>query len=285
MYHADDVFAVAVLLLIEPDAKVVRTRDKDSIASADYAVDVGFTYDPEKKRFDHHQPGGAGRRENGIEYASFGLVWKEYGERLAGGKREAEMIDNMLAAPLDAHDNGMPIADYRYEGIREYSLIDFLYSYITEINEDEESIYKIFMSAVSQAKELLLREISKAREAVSSADAVRKIYEASEDKRIIVMDRQYYRWREVLMQTPDAVFGIYPRNDGVSWGVKGVPASAKTYGAVRKSFPAEWAAKQNEDLQRISGVPDAVFAHRGLFMCAAKTKEGAIELAQKALQA
>ena len=78
-FHADDVFAVATLLIIEPDAEVIRTRDENIISSADYVVDVGQIYDKDKKRFDHHQLGGAGKRDDGIEYASFGLVWKEYG--------------------------------------------------------------------------------------------------------------------------------------------------------------------------------------------------------------
>ena len=41
--------------------------------SADIVIDVGGQYDPDAGRFDHHQRGGAGERENGIPYSSFGL--------------------------------------------------------------------------------------------------------------------------------------------------------------------------------------------------------------------
>ena len=81
-FHTDELMAVAVLLLKFPDAEVVRTRDEKIIKQADIAVDVGQIYDPASTRFDHHQPGGARKRENGIPYASFGLVWKEYGVEL-----------------------------------------------------------------------------------------------------------------------------------------------------------------------------------------------------------
>ena len=73
-FQADDIFAVAILLLAVGESEVVRTRDKDQIALADYVVDVGMIYDPAQNRFDHHQPGGAGERPNGIPHASSGLV-------------------------------------------------------------------------------------------------------------------------------------------------------------------------------------------------------------------
>ena len=40
-FHADDVFAVATLLLVFPGATVTRTRDEGLIKGADAAVDVG----------------------------------------------------------------------------------------------------------------------------------------------------------------------------------------------------------------------------------------------------
>ena len=76
-FHADDVFSIAVLKHVLPTFKLVRTRDKALIESADYVIDVGGEYDPETNRFDHHQRGGAGERENGIPFSSFGLVWKK----------------------------------------------------------------------------------------------------------------------------------------------------------------------------------------------------------------
>jgi uncharacterized UPF0160 family protein len=42
-------------------------------------LDVGDIYNPDQFRFDHHQAGGAGKRENDISYASCGLIWKHFG--------------------------------------------------------------------------------------------------------------------------------------------------------------------------------------------------------------
>ena len=51
----------------------------------------------------------------------------------------------------------------------------------------------------------------------------------------------------------------------------------------RKPFPKEWAGLSDEELQKVSGVNDAVFCHRGVFLCVAKSLEGAIELAKKSI--
>ncbi|WP_353864488.1 MYG1 family protein [Svornostia abyssi] len=59
-FHADDVFAIAVLRLRTPDLEIVRTRDTDVIAACDARVDVGLHSDPATGDFDHHQKGGAG---------------------------------------------------------------------------------------------------------------------------------------------------------------------------------------------------------------------------------
>jgi len=75
-FHADDVFSIAALKIIFPSFNLTRTRDAKVISQADIVIDVGNEYDPDKGRFDHHQRGGAGARENGIPFSSFGLIWQ-----------------------------------------------------------------------------------------------------------------------------------------------------------------------------------------------------------------
>jgi uncharacterized UPF0160 family protein len=95
-FHADDVFAIAVLGLVHGPLDVVRTRDEAVQDAADLRVDVGGRSDPATGDFDHHQKGGAGERPNGIRYASLGLVWRAHGEGLAGGPEAAAAIDERL---------------------------------------------------------------------------------------------------------------------------------------------------------------------------------------------
>lgn len=279
-FHTDDVFAVATLLLVYPDAEVVRSRDKEVVDSADIVVDVGLEYDPKRMRFDHHQLGGAGIRGNGIPYASFGLVWKEFGESLAGVEASA-LIEEKLVMPIDAPDNGVATYEQIFENVRPYTIVDFIYSYFFNGNiKGEEHVYETFMTVVGVAKELLGREISKSKERVEGMKKVREIIDTLTDKRIIVLESDL-PWEPVLVPIPEAIYVVYPRREG-NWGVKGVPSVIKGFER-KKLLPESWAGKELEELRKETGVSDAMFCHRNRFIAAATSKEGAIKLAEIAV--
>jgi uncharacterized UPF0160 family protein len=65
--------------------------------------------------------------------------------------------------------------------------------------------------------------------------------------------------------------------------VRAVRDDPKTF-INRKNFPKLWAGLRDEELQNVTGVKDAVFCHRGLFLAVANSKEGAIKLAQIAVE-
>ncbi len=283
-FHTDDIFAVAILLMITPDALVVRSRDQAEIDSADYVVDVGMVYEPSRNRFDHHMRDGAGARENGIPYASFGLVWKQFGEELSGGKRQAEVIDRYLIQAIDAIDNGVAIAENKFEGIRAYTIGDFFYSFIVDADVDQDSLYKIFMQNVEMAKELLKREITRAHEFIAGEDLFKTCYENSIDRRLIELPKEGVPWEIMAAKFPEPIYVLYPCRDG-NWGIGAVPDLTKPYGYIRKPLPLDWAGKKGKDLQKITGVEDALFTHNKRFMASVGSKEGALELAKIALNA
>ena len=277
-FHSDDVFAVATMLLIFPEAQVVRSRDNDKIAAADYVIDVGMRYDPAKNRFDHHQPEGVGTRPNGIPYASFGLVWKEFGEKIAGSLEAAEMVDIKLAQPLDAHDNGTVLVENKFKDVRDYTINDFLYSFLLHPHETKEDLYKIFIDLTVMARGLIEREAAKANETLRAERTVKEVYEKSEDKRILILPEEI-EWRRVVSQLPEVMFVIYPRNDS-KWSIRAVEESQYVS---KLSLPESWGGKSGEELQQVTGVKDAIFCHRARFMAAAKSQEGALALAEIAL--
>jgi uncharacterized UPF0160 family protein len=284
-FHTDDVFAAAALsMLFEKQGKafeMIRTRDEAEIELADIVFDVGGIYDESKNRFDHHQVGGAGKRNGGIEYASFGLVWKKFGEELAGSKEAQEFLDQKLAAPIDAFDNGFDLVTNKFSNISPYYLQHIIFTmhptWREEQNHDE-----IFKKAVEFAKEVLKREIIQTKDSQLAEKEIKAIYEQTKDKRIIVLD-QNYPAQYVLHDFPEPLFIIYPRSTNNYWGVKTVRTDPKTFNN-RKNLPSTWAGLRDEELQNITGVPDAVFCHKALFLVVAKTREGAIKLAEVALR-
>lgn len=279
-FHTDDIFAAAALSLMlsaqGKDFEIIRTRDEEIIKTGDYVFDVGGVYDPGENRFDHHQPGGAGRGPQDIEYSSLGLVWQKFGGKIAGSERAAQIIEKRLCAPIDAVDNGIDLTESKGE-VAPYYIQTFFHAMVPTWKESDENIDQRFFECVDFAKKVLTREIIQARDLVEAETAVLQIYKQSADKRIIILD-QNYPFEYILSTLPESLYAIYPRRSENGWGVKAIRKDMKTFDN-RKDLPQNWAGMRDEEFQKISGVADATFCHRALFFCAAKSKEGAMRLA------
>ena len=86
-FHADEVTASVIFYLLDPETRFIRTRDPETMEKADYVVDVSGQFDLEK-HFDHHPREFGVFRDNGIKYATAGLIWRKFGlpllKKLAG---------------------------------------------------------------------------------------------------------------------------------------------------------------------------------------------------------
>jgi uncharacterized UPF0160 family protein len=277
-FHADDLFATATLsILNKGNIKVIRTRDLKIIKNADYVYDVGGIYDSSINRFDHHQKGGAGIRKNGIPYASFGLVWKTYGEEICGSKEVSDKIEEKLVESIDANDNGINLFDLKGE-VPPYTIQDLLFCFRPSWKE-EPGYDKVFMELVPIAVKIISREIIRTRDEFEANNIVNKAYEESKDKRIIVLDG-HYPWGDVLDQYKEVLYVVSVKSG--LWRVEAVRKEKYNF-ETRKPFPEIWAGKRDRELVEVTGVSDATFCHNGRFLAVALSKEGAIELARKAL--
>ncbi|MEX0931898.1 MAG: MYG1 family protein [Candidatus Paceibacterota bacterium] len=290
-FHADDIFGTAVLLLafkregIPRDAiHIVRTRDVSVIEKGDYVLDVGGEYDPKRKRFDHHQVGGAGKRENGISYASFGLLWKEYGTILCGSEEVANRIDEKLVAPTDADDNGDDIFTSVYSGVAPYTISSYVASKVPTWKEVEDSEDDVFLELLSFAESLIEREISVGKDRSEGNRIAEDAYTSASDKRLLVLD-QFIPWKRVAEKYKDILFVVLPdRNPLNGWHVYTVRKNDTGF-ENRKNLPEAWGGLRDTEMAEVTGVSDAFFCHNKLFIAATKTKEGALALAQLALDA
>ena len=282
-FHADDVFAIAVLRLAHGDLEVVRSRDAEVLAGAEARVDVGGRDDPASGDYDHHQKGGAGERPNGIRYASFGLVWRQFGERLAGSPEAAAGIDARLVMGVDANDTGQTITESLVDDVRPLSVSGVIGGFnplwdedLTPAQEDER-----FLEAVAWAQAILEREIALAQAWQRARGLVRAAIERAEDPRIVELDGNM-PWRDtVVEEAPEARFVIYPKSDG--WGMVAVPEALGSF-ANRLDLPEEWAGLSGAALEEATGVADAEFAHPARFYAAGRSREAVLALARLALQ-
>lgn len=287
-YHADDLFAVATiqLLLGVDNVEIVRSRDQADFDDGDYVVDVGGVYDPQKQKFDHHRQEGAGQRENGIPYAAFGLVWKEYGEQLAEGEREAKRVEEKLVQPIDAADNGHSLFNLTELGVPPYTIQTMLQSFLIYTKEDI-TFDKAFMESLPLVRKILSREIELAKYYVLAEDDIKRVYQESEDKEVIVFpeDKEYNRELigGILCQYPEPMFAVLYRPDNDSWQTAAIKKEPFTF-ENRKRFPKEWGgSKTTKELEELTGFEDVIFIHRAGFMAISKSKETAVALAKKVL--
>ena len=99
MFHADDILSTALLTLVFGYHKVIRTSSNDVVIEDDDII-----YDVGGGKFDHHQI-GAEVRDNGIPYAAFGLLWREYSPKLGIHPWAAELMDKEFVSLIDETDN------------------------------------------------------------------------------------------------------------------------------------------------------------------------------------
>ncbi|HZS43264.1 MAG TPA: MYG1 family protein [Candidatus Paceibacterota bacterium] len=278
-FHQDELFALAALQMVYPDAEIIRTRDPEIISKADIAVDIGGIYDPASNRFDHHQEGGAGRRgKNGMPYASFGLVWKKFGRQICDGRADiADLVDRKMIQAIDAADNGVMVYAPVNREIQPYLFDNFLNA-ITPTWREGKSIDDAFKQILSIVRLVLEKEIEKAKFFFEETELVRQAYRESEDKRIIVLDHPY-PWKSVLTKYPEPLFVIYQDQNTDEWVIMAVKKDPRAF-IYRKLFPANWAGKIGKPLADEIGIPDAVFCHNKRFIAKAWSKESAIKMAK-----
>jgi uncharacterized UPF0160 family protein len=283
-FHADEVFALAALSLLDGPLEIVRTRDPEALASADARVDVGFASDPATGDFDHHQKGGAGERENGVRYASFGLVWREYGTRLSGGDADvAARVDATLVQGVDANDTGQELTAPLLDGVRQMTVSGVIGGLNRRWDEELTPAQERarFDEALAIAAPIIEREIASAAAQQRATRLVEDAVAAARDPRVIELELDV-PWKEVVVtQAPDALFVVYPKRQG--WGLEAVPRELGSF-VSRRDLPAEWAGLDGPELARLTGVQDAVFAHAKRFLAVARSREGIAALTEQALR-
>jgi len=301
-FHADDVWAVAVLDIVFPGCELRRTRDPQQIAAADFTVDVGGVWDPASNRFDHHQKGFSGARQSGVVYASAGLVWKAYGARCVAllaqqhtghtlSERDAQdiayAIDADLVQYLDMADTGA--AKNAPGG---YGLSAVVSGYNpTWLDEQQagdgaaadELRLQRFRHAMAMVAEVLVNQV---RYRVGSMLAIEQVRQAErlDDGRLLFVKNGALPWAAVVRNEMPKVLFVISYNGGERRHMlHTVPATVDTFEA-RRDLPQAWAGLQGAELAAATGVPDAVFCHNNLFIAAATSFDGALALARLALR-
>ena len=251
-FHTDDVFSAALLKIINPQINIVRSN----------AVPEGYqglVFDLGDGAYDHHGE-RASFRENGVQYASFGLLWKEYGCDLVSEK-EAKTFDESFIQPLDIQDNN--------------GGNNLLCRAITQSNPkwDEENAdsNEAFFKAVDFAKYILENEIKSMHSTEHAEQIVLDCLKDSKDGIVILPTGM--PWKALLIPG-EAYFVVYPSPRG-GYNAQAVPVAVDSQ-QCKKPFPEAWRGKR-EELDEITGLNGMIFCHSHGYLLAAETQEVAIE--------
>lgn len=298
-FHCDEVFAYAVLRLAlglaEPgrDHVLLRTRKPELIETATIVWDVGFAFDPAASRFDHHQR-GAPLRADGTPFSSAGLVWQAYGERAVAAllrERGAEAFAAAIAAEIDATivrrideiDNGVAAdGPPGRDTLGLATLIgDCNPTWDDPAGSGPTAGDAAFLEATELAAGVLRRRVEGMRARLAAEASVLAAHRAGEDPRILVLD-QGMPWKNVVFaHALPVLFTVSPASNG-NWMVDTMPPEPGSF-AQRLPLPEAWAGLPAEALAAETGVADAVFVHLRRFVGAARSRDGAVAMAQKAM--
>lgn len=290
VFHADDVMAVAIMSLLSGGQTVVRTRDPEVINAADIVIDVGGVDDPSRDRYDHHQRGFAQVGTAKMPRSAAGLVWASVGLDIAQYDEAWRRVDAELISAVDAVDNGVKASTPEGPDAGGHPIPRFSFSAaISALNPVGEGVTprqrdEAFEGAVRFARQVLLGLVQRVWDEIVSEKRVERAMLAQVGDRVLVLERFEAGAADRLADQPDGkgfLFQVYPDARG-TWMVQQVALLPGSF-AGRRPLPEAWAGLRDAALAAITGVPDAVFCHNGRFIAGAKTRQGALRLAELAL--
>ena len=247
-FHADDVMSSAFLKLVNPSIIIERgfsvPKDYDGIV-----FDIGLG------EFDHHQVDNE-IRENGIPYAAFGKLWREFSHELGLTQQSLDCIESLVVQPVDYTDN-----------TGEYNPLSFCIKCFNPDWNSDQSSDETFNEAVEFAK-LALEQVVKHYKAVEAAE--KEMAEAVKTMQNGIIVLEHYVPMNSLDAVEDAKLVVFPSNRG-GWNINAVKGHFE--------FPEAWVGASADELS----LPGLTFCHPGRFMCCAETREQAINIAKIAL--
>ncbi len=263
-FHADEVTACGLLILFQlvDKERVVRTRDPDLLANCEYVCDVGGVYDPSRKLFDHHQADYRG------DFSSAGMILKYLKDEKIINDEEYQFFNNSLIKGVDAHDNGKAV---QTPGVCTFSHVISNFA-PTSYDSTPEELNETFTNALH----FTLGFLSRMHEKFRYLSQCRKIVEKEMDKKeLYLVFNKPIAWLEPFFalggESHPALFVIMPT--GNHWKLRGIPPNYEERMSVRLPLPQEWAGLIGEELKKVSGIPGALFCHKGRFTSVWETRE------------
>ncbi|MBQ1873972.1 MAG: MYG1 family protein [Succinivibrionaceae bacterium] len=287
-FHADDCTAYSIMKHLHPSLELVRTRDPEVIATADYVMDVGGEYDNITK-FDHHQKSFTEKRndEFNTKYAAAGLTWRKFGKDYvkkelelaedddATAERVAARVDRNYMRFLDANDNGIDVGVPReYPGVPSAVA---MYNAVVGTKGNSG-----FLAAARMCEMILRGEVrSEYRYICAEAEMLKAAKEAKDG---IIETSESLPFTQVAFENwesfKDCEVVVYTERQSGRWRIQSLPAVLGQQFSRRCPAPKEWCGLSGERLQEVSGHKGFIFVHANGFTGGAETREQMLDIAE-----
>lgn len=255
-FHADDVVGVALLKTINPEIRVIRTRNPEEFRGI--VLDVG------EGMFDHHGRAAGGQDRYGNPWCGATKLWFLGGieKELFPLPKEAEKFYSRVLAPVALDDNG-----------EKNNNSGFLFPFICDLYQGEVTADTMFTTAVEMAVVIIKAQIFKIKQETADLEELEGL---PRDQPLVVMPRYLKDWAKFLGDNTAARMVIYPGNDG--WNVSPVKEYNWDTGLInRADFPAEWMDPEGVWPQGLR------FCHTGGFLAIFDTVFDAINAVEELL--
>lgn len=288
--HADDLLAFSMARILWPDIRLIRTRDfciteegiqvlsgreRGFYKNGSFVVaDVGSIYDPERFLYDHHQPDSP-VRPDGHPYSSAGLFFRHHGHDLlrhlnSDASDEViheafQDIDRAILLPIDLSDNtGCSFFEPETE-VKGFMFSDY-------IALARPGLIASFEDTAMGCAAILRTGFQQYIEASQRGQELKKLGERC-GAEVLAVDAFYPSARRYLETTPVRIL-VHPNPEG-RWNARWVKDGL---------FPAAWRGRIDRELEKATGIRDVVFCHKSGHLAIAKSRDGAMLLAELALR-
>lgn len=278
-FHADEVFAIALLQIIYKNEHVEIIRSRDDNINADIYIDIGGKFD-NIVYFDHHFKKFYEFHDvdQKLPKASFGLIWDKYAPLLIDNQNIINKVKVMLVIPIDAHDNNIKLCKYNESNYNAYTISNVISAFNKKDADNEDAQ---FFKALEVAKTTIINCIDYVKEQFKDETVLKKIFDEQRelsDKSYVILDTHYNYSNAIKDKKYSYITHLIFPEEG-KW--RAICIKDNNSQTLKAPFPEKWGGLFDQELERVSNIEGSIFCHKGLWIAVNQTKDGIIQMVEE----
>jgi len=319
-FHLDDVLCCYLMSSLYGERlgnKVFIHRSIEAgkdLGNCDFVMDVGMEYDHFKRHYDHHQKDFNETYKNrSIKLSASGLIWRHYGEEIVRTLltdlkdfKYKLTIHKIRAITDKIYDSMLSFVDARDNGLNQYaepitqkpnyidnSNLGYFVSLFNEAWYEDltpEQTLERFKQAMVIVGEYFMKVFIKSVYSIQAQKIVDQAYKERfkyrSDGRVLVLESSSVPvniFKLNLKTDPKILYIVGYNKDRKQYSALAVNETGDNYKTILP-FPKEWCGLPEEELIKVSGIPDSTFVHSTGFLACNKTLKGILLMIDQSIK-